>query len=89
MRKIYIVFRELAKRGHRKFLLISRSQAKLDALAKELHEEFGVTSKTLAFDFDSHEYEALNDFIGALEGPIGILGAPFALLSLVTSWWSN
>ncbi|TKR76917.1 hypothetical protein L596_017986 [Steinernema carpocapsae] len=42
--------KELARKGFN-ILLVSRTQSKLDAVKKEIEEEFNVESKTLAYDF--------------------------------------
>uniref|UniRef100_A0A670JGV3 Hydroxysteroid 17-beta dehydrogenase 12 n=1 Tax=Podarcis muralis TaxID=64176 RepID=A0A670JGV3_PODMU len=63
---------ELARRGM-KVVLISRSQEKLDQVAKEIRERFKVETKTIAADFEDRESIYRNIKAG-LEGlEIGVL----------------
>ncbi|KAI8139359.1 hypothetical protein BJV82DRAFT_521873 [Fennellomyces sp. T-0311] len=50
-------------------LFISRTQSKLDAIAKEVGDKYGVETKTYAMDFtkgDSQDFARLGDIIGSI-----------------------
>ncbi|XP_072128783.1 very-long-chain 3-oxoacyl-CoA reductase-A-like [Mobula birostris] len=64
--------RELAKRGM-SIVLISRNEEKLDEVAKEIDEQFGVETKTVAVDFGEgvEIYKIIEPVLAGLE--IGVL----------------
>ncbi|XP_062917859.1 very-long-chain 3-oxoacyl-CoA reductase-A [Mobula hypostoma] len=64
--------RELAKRGM-SIVLISRNEEKLDEVAKEINEQFGVETKTVAVDFGGgvEIYKIIEPVLAGLE--IGVL----------------
>ena len=63
---------ELGRRGLRRFLLISRSPAKLATLASDLEQSYGAQCEWLAFDFDTSDYRKLQEFLERFE-EVGIL----------------
>lgn len=63
---------ELAKtRGMRKFFLIGRNPRKLDTVVKQLRERYGAECKTVVFDFESENYNVLEEELKTLD--VGIL----------------
>jgi len=66
---------ELAKRGFN-IMLISRTEAKLKAVAEEIENKYKVKTDVLAIDFinaDNATFEAINNAIGKLGGQVGVL----------------
>ena len=58
-------------------MLISRTEAKLKAVAEEIENKYKVKTDVLAVDFinaDSSTFEAINNAIGKLGGQVGVLG---------------
>ena len=67
---------QLAKSQKMNVLLISRTQSKLDAVAAEISEKYGVETKTLAIDyaeFGERSRKRTADAFAGLEGGLGVL----------------
>jgi len=64
---------ELAKRGLKKFVLISRNKAKLQGFSKYLTAKYKADVRIIVYDFSSVDYSTLEEGLKEFQGNIGIL----------------
>ncbi|KAI6197393.1 hypothetical protein M3Y94_01218700 [Aphelenchoides besseyi] len=58
---------ELAARGLRKFVLIGRSEKKLETVKSELETKYNCQVKTYLFDFFDGDYDALREYLNTID----------------------